>query len=64
MKSLKSVLFHVLELVVILAVLWAVNYFFVVDSTEINAVLLVVLSGLAKLARSNGSIPVKDYVNN
>ena len=63
MDSFKPTLLHMVELVIVLAILWVINYFFEVDSASLNGVLLVVLAGLAKFARASDSIPLKDFVN-
>lgn len=65
MATLKTTLFHALELVVILGLVYAVSYFFpeLVDGEALKAVVVVVLAVLAKLARSSERSPVPDYVN-
>ncbi len=63
MDSFKSTLMHVLELVAVLAVTYGVQRFFQVGNEAILAVVLVVLSGLAKLARAHDAVPLGDYVN-
>ena len=61
-KSLVSTLWHMLELVVILGVVWLINHYFNIGGEQTQAIVLVVLSGVAKLARaSEGGLP--DYVN-
>ena len=62
-QHFKSTMLHVLELVVILIVVYSVNQVFIIDSTLINGVVIAVLSGLTKFARTHEGSPIKDYVN-
>ena len=62
---MKSTILHLIELAAIVALVWGATKLFpgVIKNEQIQVVLLVVLSALAKFARSSESIPIKDYVN-
>mgnify|MGYP003394981992 CR=1 FL=1 len=62
-QSMLSTLLHLLELAVILALVWVISKVFHVSSEQTQGVILMVLAGLAKFARSSDSVPVADYVN-
>jgi hypothetical protein len=65
MNSLYSTLLHIGELAVILALIWAIKYFFpdLLPSESLRDAILVVLAGLVKFARASESVPIEDYVN-
>ena len=62
---MKSTLLHCLELAVVIALVYGVTKLFpgLVPNEAVKDVLLVIIGGLAKFARSSDAVPVVDYVN-
>lgn len=54
---------HVLELVIILAVVYGIDQLFTIDSQLVNGVIVAVFAGLTKFARVHDGSPLPDYVN-
>jgi hypothetical protein len=65
MDSLKATALHILELAVILGLVWGATQLFpgLIPNETVQAILAVVLSGLAKFARSSPDTGIPDYVN-
>lgn len=65
MKPYFSTLFHILELIIILGVVYTITKVFpeLVPTETVKDAVIVIMAGLIKFARSSPAIPVEDYVN-
>lgn len=61
MESVKSSFFHILELAAVLVIAYLVQRFFNISNETITGLVVLVLGGLAKVARETGV--VSDFVN-
>lgn len=58
-----STLFHLVELLIVGVVVYAVLHFFSVDSESVNVLVMLVVAAVVKFARAHEAVPFKDYVN-
>ena len=63
MNSLKSTVLHTIELAVVVGVAIVIMKLLNLDNDAGIAVSTIVIGALAKFARANDSLPIKDWVN-
>lgn len=63
MESLRSTIIHTVELAVVFGIAFLILRYFQVDSDVSKYLVGIVLGALAKFARANESVPLRDYVN-